>query len=86
MFNVNNWFLVSYIVQHSHILLNFQAPNVGPIMDNTPQMIRDGYSIQHFISKFLFFTSLASQFCHLYTPQNLVSSFSYQFEMTMMDI
>jgi len=91
MFNVNQWFLVSFIVQHTHILLNFQAPKVGATMDNTPQIIPDKYSIQHHASKFLFFTSLASQFCHFiyFTKSLLVScelyiatrNFSYEIEL-----
>jgi len=98
MFNVNQWFLVSYIVQHSHILLNFQAENVGPIMENTPQIIPDGYAIQHLESKFLFYTSLQSpsQFCHfIYFRKSLLVSrelyiatcnFSSKIEMTIKEI
>jgi hypothetical protein len=47
--------VLGFIVQPIHILLNFQAPNIGAIMDNnTYQIIRDEYSIRHRSRKFLF--------------------------------
>ncbi|KAK2436634.1 transcriptional corepressor LEUNIG [Trifolium repens] len=53
------------IVQPSHTSLDSQDPNVGVVMNTTPQIImQEKYSFQHHSSKFLFSTSLASQFCH----------------------
>jgi hypothetical protein len=46
-----------FIVQLSHTLLNFQVPNIGAIMDNIPQITREGYFIRHLARKFLFSTS-----------------------------
>lgn len=46
-------------------------------MENTPQIIPDGYAIQHLESKFLFYTSLQSpsQSCHfIYFTKSLLVS------------
>jgi hypothetical protein len=48
------------IVQPSHTSLDSQDPNVGAVMNTTPQIImQEKYSFQHHSSKFLFSTSLA---------------------------
>ena len=52
------------IVQPSHTSLDSQDPNVGAVMNTTPQILQAKYSLQHLSSKFLLSTSLASQFCH----------------------
>jgi hypothetical protein len=64
------------IVQPIHTSLDSQDPNVGAVMNTTPQILQEKYSLQHLSSKFLLSTSLASQFCHFifriyHTSQNI---------------
>jgi len=77
--------VLGFILQPIHTLLNFQATNVAAVMNSIPQITRNGYPIQLIASKFLFYTSLASQFCHfIYFTKFL--SVSSEFEMTIKEI